>query len=266
MGVGYSVWHLPDLWGVCAVPSATGHGITAKRIRMATCIALSVLFLGGCATTSKDSAAIGDADLSELPAEATDAKSKTKTKGAKSGYVDPMVALASEPTPEWSAAGAEQQAAVADGTAARSDMAALITQPTGIQAGRSSIFSTNPPQYGTEPGMEAEAQVPAAQATVASLVPQDLPTRGVNPAFASVFSAPPGSAMLEETVEQPVQVNPPEAEASSPAVEAEAEPSQVTTDVIPAEPVLAPGVKKKKGSVLRRLHRRDSAAETAASR
>lgn len=240
------------------MPSATGYRIAAKQISLAASVALAVLLLGGCATTSKDSAAIGDADLPELAAEATDAKAKAK--GPKSGYVDPMVAAASEPTPEWSAASDELEAAVVDGTAPRSDMAALITQPTGIQAGRSSIFSTNPPQYGPEPGLEADAQVPVTQAAVASLVPQDMPTRGINPAFASVFSAPPGSAMPEETTEQPVQVNPPETEASPPAVEAKAESPEATTQEIPAEPVLAPGVKKKKGSVLRRLHRRDTAA------
>lgn len=249
--------------------TATGHRSAVKQISLAACIALSALFMGGCTTTLKDSAAIGDADLPELPAQAADAKAKPNR--AQSGYVDPMVAAASEPTPEWSDAAAE--ATVADGAPPENNMAGLVTQPTGIHAGRASIFSTNPPQYGPEPGMEpegeaSEAQTPANQAAVASLVPQDMPTRGISPAFASVFSTPPGSEMPEETVEQPAPVSRPEAEAEAPppAVEAKAQSPEATTEEIPAEPVLAPGVKKMKGSVLRRLHRRNTAKDTVASR
>lgn len=249
--------------------SATGHKIAAREITLAACVVVATLFLGGCATTSKESAAIGDADLPVVPTDAVDGQ--TKPNRAKSGYVDPMVAAASEPTPEWSAAAAE--ATVGDGAPPENNMAGLVTQPTGIHAGRSSIFSTNPPQYGTEPGIEpegeaTEAQTPANQAAVASLVPQDMPVRGISPAFASVFSTPPGSVMPEETLKQQPPASRPETEAEvpPPAVEAKAESPEATTAEIPEEPVLAPGVKKKKGSVLRRLHRRNTATETAASR
>ncbi|MCM2472232.1 hypothetical protein HGO38_01925 [Rhizobium sp. CG5] len=244
-----------------------GHRKAVREISLAACVALSALLLGGCATTSKESAAIGDADLPIVPVDPAENQTKAKgAQGAKTGYVDPMVASAYEPTPEWSG---NTDAAAAPDASPQNDMAALIVQPTGIHAGNSSIFSTNPPQYGADPAAELEGQPPVAEAAVASLVPQDMPVRGgINPAFASVFSLPPGAAIQEEPADKPVHRRPvePEPPALSAAVDAKAEQPTAATEPVPAEPVLAPGVKKKKGSVLRRLHRRNAASETAASR
>lgn len=126
--------------------------------------------LAGC-TTAKDMAVLGDG----LVAEAQPAATSGKTRKARSGYVDPMVANAygydaAEPLPEY---------ATADGETA-GDLGQVIMQRTAVNAEQSSIFSAY-----QATGSDFQ---PVAPETPASLVPSGLPQQNVNASTFSLFS------------------------------------------------------------------------------
>ncbi|TGR71713.1 DUF882 domain-containing protein [bacterium M00.F.Ca.ET.194.01.1.1] len=96
--------------------------------------------------------------------------------GAQQGhYVDPAVASAAGAT----TAPAQHQAAggPAQGYGAAADIAGLTTQPTGISAGTSSIYST-------------ASAAPSLAATASGAAAAGVPSQKITPALSSVYSAP----------------------------------------------------------------------------
>ncbi|MGF0537963.1 hypothetical protein ACQQ2Q_08210 [Agrobacterium sp. ES01] len=142
--------------------------------RVAACA--SLLLLAGCMTGAKDQAALGldieDADL------VASADVPRKTPG---GYVDPMVANAADPVAQTAADGGGTTD-TAQLQEAPEDLGAVVMQQTGVNAGRSSIFSAYQ-------AVEDAAPVTASE-TPSSLIPAGMPQRGIHAASGSLFSAP----------------------------------------------------------------------------
>ncbi|MRG65098.1 DUF882 domain-containing protein [Rhizobium pusense] len=111
--------------------------------------------------------------------------------GAQQGhYVDPAVASAAGAT----TAPAQHLAAggPAQGYGAAADIAGLTTQPTGISAGTSSIYST-------------ASAVPSPAATASGAAAAGVPSQKITPALSSVYSAPVQAAQ-PQPVSAPVAV------------------------------------------------------------
>ncbi|RAL98552.1 hypothetical protein DOU54_05565 [Agrobacterium sp. MS2] len=111
--------------------------------------------------------------------------------GAQQGhYVDPAVASAAGAT----TAPAQHLAAggPAQGYGAAADIAGLTTQPTGISAGTSSIYST-------------ASAAPSLAATASGAAAAGVPSQKITPALSSVYSAPVQAAQ-PQPVSAPVAV------------------------------------------------------------
>lgn len=144
------------------------------------CMALSLL--NGCSLTGNRASGSTDEIVSSdmeatngengKPTSARDSMARGKGNGSGS-YVDPRVAKASEPAVE-NRPSMQQPASIAG----------LATEPTGIRAGRGSIFSAAPPVMpASAPG--------SADAPDDGPMPAMLPRRNFDATTASVFSAPP---------------------------------------------------------------------------
>ncbi|MBM7328779.1 hypothetical protein JS562_37820, partial [Agrobacterium sp. S2] len=106
-------------------------------------IAVSLLGLSGCVSAVTDEEMAATAKKPEVAGQQKQQTAATAAPaaGAQQGhYVDPAVASAAGAT----TAPAQHQAAggPAQGYGAAADIAGLTTQPTGISAGTSSIYST----------------------------------------------------------------------------------------------------------------------------
>lgn len=153
-------------------------------------IAVSLLGLSGCVSAVTDEEMAATAKKPEVAGQQKQQMAATAAPaaGAQQGhYVDPAVASAAGAT----TAPAQHQAAggPAQGYGAAADIAGLTTQPTGISAGTSSIYST-------------ASAVPSPAATAPGAAAAGVPSQKITPALSSVYSAP-------VQVAQPQPVSPP---------------------------------------------------------
>ncbi|MDH2088775.1 D-Ala-D-Ala carboxypeptidase family metallohydrolase [Rhizobium pusense] len=162
-------------------------------------IAVSLLGLSGCVSAVTDEEMAATAKKPEVAGQQKQQMAATAAPaaGAQQGhYVDPAVASAAGAT----TAPAQHQAAggPAQGYGAAADIAGLTTQPTGISAGTSSIYST-------------ASAVPSPAATAPGAAAAGVPSQKITPALSSVYSAP-------VQVAQPQPVSAPVAVPSAPQV------------------------------------------------
>lgn len=141
-------------------------------------IAVSLLGLSGCVSAVTDEEMAATAKKPEVAGQQKQQTAATAAPaaGAQQGhYVDPAVASAAGAT----TAPAQHQAAggPAQGYGAAADIAGLTTQPTGISAGTSSIYST-------------ASAVPSPAATAPGAAAAGVPSQKITPALSSVYSAP----------------------------------------------------------------------------
>ena len=141
-------------------------------------IAVSLLGLSGCVSAVTDEEMAATAKKPEVAGQQKQQMAATAAPaaGAQQGhYVDPAVASAAGAT----TAPAQHQAAggPAQGYGAAADIAGLTTQPTGISAGTSSIYST-------------ASAVPSPAATAPGAAAAGVPSQKITPALSSVYSAP----------------------------------------------------------------------------
>ncbi|MFA7415321.1 MAG: hypothetical protein WC048_12630 [Rhizobium sp.] len=162
---------------------STKCGIGIRAIIGGACL----LSLHACATTSGDSAAIGDAAPEPAINSAT-AQGKSPRKPGGTGYSDPLVVnVADAPVAPDTAAEPSLHTAAATGPGD------LVMEPTAINAGRSSIFA---PQ---QTGATVDVAATSTNAST-SIVPADMPTRRVSPMSSSLFSAPQPVSYQEEAL------------------------------------------------------------------
>lgn len=141
-------------------------------------IAVSLLGLSGCVSAVTDEEMAATAKKPEVAGQQKQQMAATAAPaaGAQQGhYVDPAVASAAGAT----TAPAQHQAAggPAQGYGAAADIAGLTTQPTGISAGTSSIYST-------------ASAVPSPAATAPGAAGAGVSSQKITPALSSVYSAP----------------------------------------------------------------------------
>lgn len=141
-------------------------------------IAVSLLGLSGCVSAVTDEEMAATAKKPEVAGQQKQQTAATAAPaaGAQQGhYVDPAVASAAGAT----TAPAQHLAAggPAQGYGAAADIAGLTTQPTGISAGTSSIYST-------------ASAVPSPAATASGAAAAGVPSQKITPALSSVYSAP----------------------------------------------------------------------------
>ncbi|MBW9057791.1 D-Ala-D-Ala carboxypeptidase family metallohydrolase [Agrobacterium pusense] len=141
-------------------------------------IAVSLLGLSGCVSAVTDEEMAATAKKPEVAGQQKQQTAATAAPaaGAQQGhYVDPAVASAAGAT----TAPAQHQAAggPAQGYGAAADIAGLTTQPTGISAGTSSIYST-------------ASAAPSLAATASGAAAAGVPSQKITPALSSVYSAP----------------------------------------------------------------------------
>ncbi|MBW9067121.1 D-Ala-D-Ala carboxypeptidase family metallohydrolase [Agrobacterium pusense] len=156
-------------------------------------IAVSLLGLSGCVSAVTDEEMAATAKKPEVVGQQKQQTAATAAPaaGAQQGhYVDPAVASAAGAT----TAPAQHQAAggPAQGYGAAADIAGLTTQPTGISAGTSSIYST-------------ASAVPSPAATAPGAAAAGVPSQKITPALSSVYSAPVQAAQ-PQPVSSPVAV------------------------------------------------------------
>ena len=222
---------------------STKCGIGIRAIIGGACL----LSLHACATTSGDSAAIGDA-VPEPAINSATVQGKPPRKPGGTGYSDPLVVNVAD-APAASGTAAEpplQTAAAAPGD--------LVMQPTAINAGRSTIFA--PQQSGATVGVAA-----ASTNTSTSIVPADMPTRRVNPMSSSLFSAPQPVSYQEEALPvETVSADPRQQDATT--NETPSEPTPSAEDALPPYPATdavendaAPKAKKRLPTLARLLGR-----------
>ncbi|WP_194842281.1 D-Ala-D-Ala carboxypeptidase family metallohydrolase [Agrobacterium pusense] len=156
-------------------------------------IAVSLLGLSGCVSAVTDEEMAATAKKPEVAGQQKQQTAATAAPaaGAQQGhYVDPAVASAAGAT----TAPAQHLAAggPAQGYGAAADIAGLTTQPTGISAGTSSIYST-------------ASAVPSPAATASGAAAAGVPSQKITPALSSVYSAPVQAAQ-PQPVSAPVAV------------------------------------------------------------
>lgn len=156
-------------------------------------IAVSLLGLSGCVSAVTDEEMAATAKKPEVAGQQKQQMAATAAPaaGAQQGhYVDPAVASAAGAT----TAPAQHQAAggPAQGYGAAADIAGLTTQPTGISAGTSSIYST-------------ASAVPSPAATAPGAAGAGVSSQKITPALSSVYSAPVQAAQ-PQPVSAPVAV------------------------------------------------------------
>jgi hypothetical protein len=202
---------------------------------------LSALMLASCQTSADEVMSLGDAE----PASAKTAKAENKT----AGYVDPMVVAVAgskksapatsaagelplyEPAPAKSPTMAAAYADIAEPPPEvmalqqqppAADLGEVIMQPTGVDAGKNSLFSASPQAAAASiETPQADAATEDQVASSGSIVPSDMPTLKVNAMSKSLFS--PATAQQQGIVDIPADALPlTEADAASQAIVASA--------------------------------------------
>ena len=151
-------------------------------------VVASMMALSGCATATHDAntlTAVTPAQATNETAAATPAAAANGKPTRIGAYRDPALVSAANPY------GIAVPAQHATASAAPADIGGMAMQPTGINAGRSSIFST-------------QAQ-PMAANSDSQGAPAYVQTPGVNAAFSSVYSTTP-QAIQPEPVATPVSL------------------------------------------------------------
>lgn len=156
-------------------------------VRYGLVIAVSMMTLSGCVSAVTDDQETA-ATITEQGAPANTAgegvPSPASGSAAKSaaGYVDPSMVSAAAPTGGQAEQSADASSPQVYGSAPA--IAGLVTQPTAISAGTSSIYSS-----GSQP-VAVQPQVAEGEA-VSTPIPAYVPVPVINPALNSVYSAPP---------------------------------------------------------------------------
>ncbi|WP_246662651.1 hypothetical protein [Rhizobium sp. P44RR-XXIV] len=158
-----------------------------KKLASTIAVIASFVMIAGCATTSTKPQETTEAapQLSEAEQLAANLNDKAEARRQKgdAAYRDPRVHSVNGTQQRLVT---EQNQALYPGapTAAPSDapasIAGLVTQPTGVNANRSSIFSAPPPIAVNPDGTLAKAQ-------------PDAGTQGITPGIRSVYSMPPSA-------------------------------------------------------------------------
>jgi hypothetical protein len=195
------------------------HSSTGLR----TLAILSGLMLGSCQTNAGDILATGSIDAAAQTAPSPEAGysdphvvAVAAASGAKAGELpltEPPASLKRKPVPLAAAysdiaepppevLALQQQAAA--GQAASQDLGAM--QPTEVNSGKNSLFSTRQAQPPVPAPTDAESApsqaVASASEPVTSLVPGNMPTLGVNAMSKSLFSPSAEQQQMLPTQEQ----------------------------------------------------------------
>lgn len=228
--------------------------LSPKRLSLPLIAAAGGIILSGCVSTG--------AEKAELP-EIKSTKQLTEVAAVPARrpadrYTDPLVAARGPGTPvdamqEPAALDTPPTAEVA-GDTPPATLDEMVMQPTTATAGSGSIFANRQMAY-----VPAEARMGSGAS--ASLVPSDLPARaGINPAAASLFSAPKPAETYQAYAEPTMESQPAGAEqlvAPPPAEEVAYDPAEpIAPSDETAEP--APEAKKKSFSLMRMLGRKGS--------
>lgn len=165
-------------------------------IRQVALAGLLITLLGSCATTKKvaEVDGAGEAETAEAAVDML-ARGGTTTSGAQSAYIDPMVATAHGHRIAPKGMTATGMRTIAAGTPThnaltqtyspmQASIAGAVTEPTGVRAGNTSIFSGHAQAPAAQ--MAATAPSPALEPAYAAPPPQ--PAGGVNAMTRSVFS------------------------------------------------------------------------------
>jgi hypothetical protein len=164
-----------------------------KKLASAIAVGMSFLMLAGCATTGdkpKQAAEVTpQPSAAEQLAGALNTKAEAKRQKGEVAYRDPLVHSVHGAQPQMVAEQTGNQSffppAPAGTTPVATDapagIAGLVTQPTAVNANRSSIYSTPAPIAVNPDGTLANTQPGAGQ-------PQ-----GITPIMRSVYSMPPGA-------------------------------------------------------------------------
>lgn len=159
-----------------------------KKLASTIAVIASIVMIAGCATTSAKPTETSEAAPPPSPAEqlAANLNSKAEARRQKgdAGYRDPLVHSVNG-TRQQIVAEQNQALYPAAATAAPSDapaasIAGLATQPTAVNANRSSIYSAPPPIAVNPDGTLAKTQ-------------PDAGAQGITPMMRSVYSMPPGA-------------------------------------------------------------------------
>jgi uncharacterized protein YcbK (DUF882 family) len=184
-------------------------------------IAASMMALSGCVSANGDIAKLTPtaAEVEAAAADPTSAAPVASTRPSHSGaYRDPALVSAANP---YGVSVPRQHMPTAASSPA--DLGSVVMQPTGINAGKSSIFSTQ--------------ATPVADSGTAS-APAYVQTPGVNAAFSSVFSAPAQAAAPEPAVAPKKATAPNESSQNLPHQKAKDDSVKIAT-IDPATAALA---------------------------
>jgi len=172
-----------------------------KKRASAIAVAMSFLMLAGCATTGdkpKQAAEVApQPSAAQQLADTLNSKAEAKRQKGEVAYRDPLVHSVHGAQPQMVAQQTANQSifptAPAGTTPVATDapagIAGLVTQPTAVNANRSSIYSAPAPIAVNPDGTLANTQPGAGQ-------PQ-----GPSPIMRSVYSMPPGA--MQNTTPQP---------------------------------------------------------------
>ncbi|MDL2410444.1 hypothetical protein PY650_33645 [Rhizobium calliandrae] len=170
-----------------------------KKLASAIAVAMSFVMLAGCATTGDKPKQAAEVTLqpnaAEQLADALNTKAAAKRQKGEVAYHDPMVhsvhgaqaQMVAQQTGSQSYFPAAPAGAPPVATDAPAGIAGLVTQPTAVNANRSSIYSAPAPIAVNSDGTLANAQPAAGQ--------------GPSPIMRSVYSMPP-SAMQNVAPQQ----------------------------------------------------------------
>lgn len=168
---------------------------TGTVIRQVALTGLLITLLGSCATTRKmaEVDGTGEAETAEAAVDML-ARGGTTTSGAQSAYIDPMVATAHgrklaqkgmTATGMRIAAGTPTHNALTQTySPMQASIAGAVTEPTGVRAGNTSIFSG----HAQAPAAQMAATAPSPAIEPAYAAPPSQPAGGVNAMTRSVFS------------------------------------------------------------------------------
>lgn len=179
-------------------PTHFSRSATGTVIRQIALTGILITLLGSCATTKKVAEA-DDADQADTAAAAVDmlARGGTATTGAQSAYVDPMVTAAHGRKIPQKGTQVMGMRTIAGGTPThnaltqtysplQASIAGAVTEPTGVRAGNTSIFSG----HAQAAGPEMAATMTTGSTALDSPYPaaRAMPAGGVNAMTRSVFS------------------------------------------------------------------------------
>lgn len=169
-----------------------------STIRKLALTGLLITLLGSC-TTMKKVAEADDAGQAETAEAAVDmlARGGATAAGSQSAYVDPMVTTAHGRKLAQNGMPAAGMRTIAAGTPTRNaltqtyspmptSIAGAVTEPTGVRAGNTSIFSGQAPA--PNPQMAATATTGAPTLAPSYPAASTVPAGGVNAMTRSVFS------------------------------------------------------------------------------